>query len=88
MAVPEASVDEHNLPPAGEHKVRLARQLRVMQPVSEPQGMEPFPEEQLRFGVLGLDLRHVGTALHRVHKVCHGPILGTLLDLEETKCQW
>lgn len=48
-----------------------------MQTVPEPQCVEPLPEEQLRLGVLGLNLRHVGTALRRVHRVCHKPILGT-----------
>lgn len=58
VTVPEASMDEENGIAAGEHEVRLAWKVPVMQPKTESAPVQRGPDRQLRFGVLSLDTGH------------------------------
>ena len=59
VAMPEAPIDEQYSVMAWQHQIWLAGQLLVMQPKSEAPGVEPAPDQQLRFRVTAPYSSHV-----------------------------
>lgn len=62
MTMPEAAIDEDHCTVLWQHDVRLSRQFPIMEPIAEATGMNPAPDQHLRFGVSPPDRRHVAAA--------------------------
>ena len=63
MSVPEASVDEDACGVFPHDDVGMARKPGIVEPESESVGKEVSADNQLRFGVFGVDCRHVVVTL-------------------------
>lgn len=75
MLMPEAAMDEHDLPLPGEHDVRSAGQVAAMQTEAVAKAVGNAPHRHLRRGVLAAYPRHQSAAPLRRDPV-HGPLLG------------
>lgn len=71
MAVPETSVDENHLPPAGENQVRASGEIVPMHPVPITQGVYQPPDDHLRVRVLAPNPGHAVLPLLRRENVHH-----------------
>jgi len=58
VAVPETAVREEHRPEARKYYIGLARQGAVMQPETEPEGMQASSEHQFGLGVCPANPRH------------------------------
>ena len=59
VSVPEAAIDEDASAVASEHDVGFAWQARVVEPIAEAMRPQIAAHQQLGFGVLAVDCRHV-----------------------------
>lgn len=71
VLVPEAPVNEHDLPESGKYKVWLAGESPDMQSIPKPHAVYKPADEELRVRVARPDLRHVGAALGLSKPVGH-----------------
>jgi len=83
MLMPEATVHKAHSSVLRKDQIRLSRQLTLMEPISEPQGMQGFSENEFRFGVFAPYAGHHAGAGGRVNNVgdCH--ILVARLDARQ-----
>jgi len=73
MTVPEATVNEDNLPVLGENKVGLSRKTGNVESESVSARMDDFPHQEFWFCILAADERHPLAALEpskRIHWPC------------------
>jgi hypothetical protein len=80
MEVPEAAVDEDDLPPAGEDQIRVTRKPGAtgpaVQPVPVPLRVEEAAYQQFRLGVFAPDPGHIPAALLGGELIRHTSSLG------------
>lgn len=62
MMMPEAPIHENDGTIPGEHKIRLARQVRDMEAVTPAHSVEGFAHDQFRFGIAAPDRSHVSAS--------------------------
>ena len=65
MPVPKATVNKDGLFARAKNDVWFAWQLRCMQSISVTHGVQHSPDNQLGFGILCLNSRHVKRACRR-----------------------
>ena len=70
MSVPEAAPYFDDLSVSGQHDIRRSRQVFSVKPEAVAKGMDQTADDQLGFGVLASDQRHLGAA----GTSCHGPL--------------
>src|SRR5262249_31116462 len=58
MTMPKAAVHQNDLAIASKHDVRTAGQIRLMQPIPVPHGVDEPPDDHLRLGVGLADALH------------------------------
>src|SRR6266852_6371189 len=58
MTMPEAAVNKNHLAMASQHHVGAAGQLRLMQPIAVPHGMDEPSDDHLGLGVCLADALH------------------------------
>jgi len=58
MTMPKTTVHEDNRSPLLERQIGTAREVRAVQPESEPHTMSSSPDEQLGLGILVADRSH------------------------------
>lgn len=63
MPVPEAAVNEDNLPMTRENQIRPARKILPVKTEAQPEGVSDAADDQFRAGVGAADSRHAITAL-------------------------
>lgn len=73
VAVPEATVDEHDLTPRSEHDVGLTRQIGGVQPVPKTQPMRDAPNDQFGLRVAPAYAGHVRASGHGRKFFSHVP---------------
>src|SRR5205814_6590428 len=71
VPVPEATVDEDNLPSAGKHQIRLSWQGAAVYAVAIPKPIQQPPQNHFRRSVLAVYRRHAPGALFGAQDVCH-----------------
>ena len=63
VSMPKASVDKHARAVLAQYNIRMARQARIVQPVSEALSPQIFAHKNLRLRVLGMNSSHILVAL-------------------------
>lgn len=58
MPMPEAAMHKDDLSPAREHKVRLPRQVRLVQPIPVTHAVDDLPNAHFGLRILVLDTPH------------------------------
>ena len=71
VPVPETAVREKHRLVAGKYNIRLAWKIAVMQPESEPQGVQATTQDQFRLRVGAPDARHHAASHRRGNDVRH-----------------
>jgi hypothetical protein len=72
MTMPEAAINEDDLPPRMENKVRLARKILPVQSVAKAGFVKKPPDDHFRLGVPPAYAGHVQTALLGSQNIRHG----------------
>ena len=62
MSMPEATIDEYTGSVFPHHDIGMSGQSVMIEPVSEPFCEEVFSHNELRFGILGMNRRHIVVA--------------------------
>ena len=73
VPVPEAAMHEHHRAMPGQHDIRLAGEVRSLEPEAVASAVQQAADLTLRAGILAPDLRHVPAALGLGKGVRHGP---------------
>jgi hypothetical protein len=77
VPVPEAAVDENHDAPRAEHDVRPSWQAGAVQPEPQTHRVKQAPDDELGFGVLVADARHVPRTALFGQAVTAGGVTGT-----------
>lgn len=69
MAMPEAPMHKNYCVPSGQHEIRLARKISIMQAKPVSKSVQAPPHRHFRLGILTLYACHHATACYRIDNV-------------------
>lgn len=71
MLMPEAAMNKDYLLLRAKHQIGFAWKVFPVQPITEAQGMDKLPDNQLRLHIFGFDRSHVPAALLSCQLIGH-----------------
>jgi hypothetical protein len=74
MSVPKTPMNEDHGTIFGKNDVRLARQVRSVQPEPKPLLVKQTSNDQLGFGVLATNTGHHPAARGGIYNICHAKV--------------